>query len=168
MTLNEKMAALRRQKGYTQDEVAERLGVTPQAVSKWENGVSCPDIMLLSAIADMFEVTVDELLCRTNTPIVSVTPESQKRNIDDMVLRILITSADGDNVKLNLPIALIKVLLGSEVSGKISDKVSMKFGNADLSGVDWEKIMMLVESGVVGRLVEIESADGDVIIIEVI
>lgn len=59
------IAALRRAKGLTQDELAERLGVSPQAVSKWENDLSCPDIMLLPRLAKIFGVTVDELLGAT-------------------------------------------------------------------------------------------------------
>ena len=47
MTIGEKFAEKRKARGFTQDEVAEKLGVTPQAVSKWENNVSCPDITRL-------------------------------------------------------------------------------------------------------------------------
>lgn len=58
------VAALRRKKDMTQDALAARLGVTPQAVSKWENGLSCPDILMLPEIADLFGVSVDELFGR--------------------------------------------------------------------------------------------------------
>ena len=51
MSLGKKLAALRHEHGFTQDTVAERLGVSPQAVSKWENDSSCPDVMLLPQIA---------------------------------------------------------------------------------------------------------------------
>ena len=60
-TLGKKFAELRKLNGFTQDEVAEKLGVSPQAVSKWENDLSCPDIMLLPDIAKLFDVTIDEL-----------------------------------------------------------------------------------------------------------
>lgn len=58
------VAALRREKGMTQDALAARLGVSAQAVSKWENGLSCPDILMLPEIADLFGVSVDELFGR--------------------------------------------------------------------------------------------------------
>jgi transcriptional regulator with XRE-family HTH domain len=61
-TLGNRIAELRRGKNITQDEMAEKLNVTAQAVSKWENDISCPDIMLLPKIAQMLSVTVDELL----------------------------------------------------------------------------------------------------------
>ncbi len=60
--ISEQIAFLRKQKGLTQEELANILGVTNQAVSKWESGQCCPDIQLLPDIAKLFEVSVDELL----------------------------------------------------------------------------------------------------------
>ncbi len=62
ITINEQIAALRKARGVSQTELGLALGVSSQAVSKWEKGISCPDIMLLPSIAAYFEVTVDELL----------------------------------------------------------------------------------------------------------
>lgn len=61
-TLGRRIAARRKTLGLTQDALAERLGVTAQAVSKWENDQSCPDISLLPRLAEIFDVTTDELL----------------------------------------------------------------------------------------------------------
>lgn len=55
---------LRKKKQITQEELAAELGVTAAAVSKWENNCTLPDIMMLCALADYFEVTTDELLGR--------------------------------------------------------------------------------------------------------
>ena len=60
--IHEQIAFLRKQKGMTQEELAKALGVTNQAVSKWESGQCCPDIQLLPELARLFEVSVDELL----------------------------------------------------------------------------------------------------------
>lgn len=63
---NEKMARFiaeqRKNKGMTQKELAEKLGVTDKAVSKWERGLCCPDISLLSTLSDVLEVSSSELL----------------------------------------------------------------------------------------------------------
>ncbi len=63
--LNEQIAFLRRQKGLTQEALAQQLGVTNQTVSKWESGQCCPDIQLLPVLADLFGVSVDELMGHT-------------------------------------------------------------------------------------------------------
>lgn len=63
-TMGKRIMANRKRLGLTQDQLAEKLGVTAQAVSKWENDLSCPDIAMLPALADIFGVSVDELLGR--------------------------------------------------------------------------------------------------------
>lgn len=60
--IGEQIAFLRREKGITQEELARHLGVSNQAVSKWESGQNCPDIQLLPEIARLFQVSVDQLL----------------------------------------------------------------------------------------------------------
>ena len=61
MKLNEQIAFLRKEKNITQEELANALGVTNQAVSKWEKGQCCPDIELLPDIAKYFNVSIDRL-----------------------------------------------------------------------------------------------------------
>ena len=56
------LAGLRKQKGMTQKELASRLFVSDKAVSKWERGLSIPDVTLLEPLAEQLEVTVTELL----------------------------------------------------------------------------------------------------------
>ena len=55
---------IRLSRGLTQREMAERLSVSPQAVSKWERGKTYPDVTMLLPIADMFGVTLGELFGR--------------------------------------------------------------------------------------------------------
>ncbi|MBQ4592006.1 MAG: helix-turn-helix domain-containing protein [Clostridia bacterium] len=59
--LGERMRELRRKYGRTQDDLAQALGVTPQAVSRWENGICYPDMELLPSMANFFGVSIDEL-----------------------------------------------------------------------------------------------------------
>ena len=60
--LNENIKQLRKNKGYTQETLAQQLGVVRQTVSKWEKGLSVPDAELLQKIAEVLEVDVGELL----------------------------------------------------------------------------------------------------------
>ena len=64
MNLGKIILELRRKKNATQEDLAAELGVTAAAVSKWENGYTLPDILMLCALADYFEVSTDELLGR--------------------------------------------------------------------------------------------------------
>ena len=65
--IGEKIRLLRKKNDVTQDKLAYHLGVTPQAVSRWESGVCYPDMNYLPSIADYFSVTMDELLCYSGT-----------------------------------------------------------------------------------------------------
>ena len=65
MNIGSNILNLRKQKNVTQEALAAELGVTAAAVSKWEKGYTLPDILMLCALADYFEVTTDELLGRS-------------------------------------------------------------------------------------------------------
>ena len=62
MEFNNKLYELRKKRGYSQEELANRLNVSRQTVSKWEVGESTPDMEKLVAISDLFEVSLDELV----------------------------------------------------------------------------------------------------------
>lgn len=156
-TIGKRISNLRKEKGITQEDLAERLGVTPQAVSKWENDISYPDITLLPRLAEILGVTVDELLSGENNKKTRILPENQRKNIDDMLFKINVNSADGDKIRVNLPLPLVK--LGLEMGMKMP-QVS---DNESLKSIDFEQLIRLVESGVIGKLVEVNSADGDTI-----
>ena len=83
-TLGKRITVNRKRLGLTQDQLAEKLGITAQAVSKWENDLSCPDISILPKLADIFDISIDELLGRNiHTPVCKTqanTEEPQKDN----------------------------------------------------------------------------------------
>ncbi len=165
-----KIAELRREHNMKQDELAEMLGVTPQAVSKWENGASMPDISLLPKIARIFGVTIDELFGADNTPKpdVQMLPVEKRKSFDEMILRIRVQDG-GDKVNVNLPLPLIKLALEIGMTSSMVNIGDVKIGggNVDLSKVDFNHIIKLVENGVIGKLVEIEGEDGETVVIEV-
>lgn len=148
----------------TQDDVAEKLGVTPQAVSKWENDASCPDISLLPTIASLYDTTIDELLSKEAAPAVTFVPPEKRKNFNDMVFRILVQDG-GDKVKVNLPMPLVKFALETGIQ---MGSMNINCGNTDLSKIDFAALITMVENGMIGRLVEIEGEDGESVIIEVI
>ena len=59
-----RIAQLRKEAGMTQEQLGNALGLTYQSVSKWENGLSCPDVQLLPQLANLFHVTLDDLFGR--------------------------------------------------------------------------------------------------------
>ena len=68
-TLGKRIQLCRKSLGLTQDQLAEKLGVTAQAVSKWENDQSCPDITMLPRLAEIFGTTTDALLGYQTEPV---------------------------------------------------------------------------------------------------
>ena len=62
LKISENISALRKQAGITQEDLANKLNVSNQAVSKWEAGKCCPDIEILPVLAAFFGVSIDELL----------------------------------------------------------------------------------------------------------
>ena len=156
MTIGKRIAALRKEKGLTQEELAQHMGVSGQAVSKWENDQTCPDISALPRLARLLGVTVDELLeGKEETPAVWVLPPAERKDPKDMLLRVIVDSADGDRVRVNLPMALV------EVAMEIGMEMPQINGNEALKGIDLKKVLELVRLGCVGNLVEVDSAEGD-------
>jgi len=90
MEFNEKMQELRKQKGLTQEELAEALFVSRTAISKWESGRGYPNIDSLKAIARFFRVTIDELLSGDELVTIAEEDTRQKENrFRDLVFGLL-------------------------------------------------------------------------------
>lgn len=62
VSLSERLKTLRKAKDMTQEQLAEYMGISPQAVSRWETGATSPDISALPQLADLFSISIDELL----------------------------------------------------------------------------------------------------------
>lgn len=161
MSLDKKIYERRKAKGLTQEALAEKLAVSPQAVSKWETGASCPDISLLPKLAQLLETSVDELLTDKSEPIAYVAPEKERKSLDDMVLRINVNDG-GDKIKVNLPLVLLRAMISAD-----PENVNINIGKGKFN-VDWNLVISLIESGAVGRLVEVEGSDGETVVVEVI
>ena len=78
--IGEKIAELRRQNNMSQEELAERLGISRQSVSKWESGQSLPDIEKLPVLSDLFHVSIDYLVKEDTVPVtVTAEPEEEAK-----------------------------------------------------------------------------------------
>ena len=155
-TFGQRLQRLRKNANLTQEDVATKLNITAQAVSKWENDVSAPDISVLVELSDILGVTLDELLGK-ETPATTLVPEAQRKDVNNMFFRIRVNSKEGDKVKVNIPLALAKVFVDS---GATMPQIN---GKDVLSGIDFKQLFELIEQGVVGKLIEVESADGDIV-----
>ena len=163
-TLGARIADLRKKKGYTQEEFSDMLGVSAQAVSKWENDISCPDIMLIPQIAKIFEITTDELLTGKSPEKEEVNEEKTFQTSADLgklKLRIQVLHPSKKPVNISLPLLLVKKVarIGNGISGIV--------GSAALSGDQMEQILSLVDNGISGEILNIVAEDDTNVIIEI-
>lgn len=104
-TFGSMIAELRKKQGMTQAELAEKLGITDKAVSKWERDLSFPDINTIPKLAEIYNVTVDELMqVKTATK-----EDTTKKNISEMVTLVL------KSVSLAMGIAVVVLSLLNEI-----------------------------------------------------
>ena len=96
--LGTKISELRKARGMTQDELADKMGVSPQAVSKWENDLSMPDLPVLIELSDFFHISLDDFL-KEKVQTVELLPEDKRKDIEQMFLRVYVNSENGDRVR---------------------------------------------------------------------
>ena len=130
-TFGQRLQRLRKNASLTQDEVAAKLNITGQAVSKWENDVSAPDISVLVELSDILGVTLDQLLGKQRET--SLIPQEQRKDIDTMFFHIKVRSKEGDKVNVNIPLALAKVLSDGGISAmtQFNGKDVLNYGLRD-------------------------------------
>ena len=119
-----RLASIRKEHHMTQNDVAEKLHVSPQAVSKWENDITSPDIPTLITLSEIYHMSLDEM---TGKKKAEPAYTEEKKDIRSLFLKIFIDSAEGDTVKVNLPMVAVEVFLQSD--SKILS------GNAALEGI---------------------------------
>ena len=120
MEFNNKLYELRKQKGFSQEELASRLNVSRQTVSKWELGESSPDMEKLVAMSDLFGITLDELVLDKAPARPESAPASAKADIAGEIKEKVFTEDNKKKAKKGLKIA--GIILGAIV---IIDLLSM-------------------------------------------
>ncbi len=152
-TLGKRIAQYRKEQGLTQENLAEKLGVSSQAVSKWENDQTCPDILLLPDLAKLFGISVDALLTGEQCPTVQLIPEGSRKPLEQLVMHVIMNDASGDKIRVNLPMVLVRAALEIGLSlPQITGK--------GLENIDLEKVLQMAEMGLSGKLVEMDEANG--------
>lgn len=158
-TIGNRITKFRKAKSLTQEALANQMGVSAQAVSKWETDASCPDISALPQLCKILGVSIDELVTGRNGDVRQV-PVGERKSLEELTFRVRINSAEGDKIRVNLPMSLVK--LSMEIGVNVVPHIGGE--NAEmLKSIDMEKVVQMVEHGLIGKLVEIESAAGDIV-----
>lgn len=131
MNIGNNISALRKEKGITQEELARALGLSAQAISKWENNSSCPDVSLLAPIADYFGVTVDDLLRADEDKIIrdKIKPEESENNLNckkSIHIKIVQKNGKENNIKIPFKFARMGLNLATTfgLDNEAADKIS--------------------------------------------
>lgn len=133
--LNENLKIIRKQKGLSQEELAVRLNVVRQTISKWEKGLSVPDADMLTKIADVFEVSVGQLLGAT------IADDENKNEIAEQLVRINEQFA----IKNRRTKTIIKVVLGVIIGIIILNIIFISIGTVSLDHFKTETKSEVIE-----------------------
>lgn len=107
MEFNNKLYELRKQKGFSQEELANRLNVSRQTVSKWEVGDSTPDMEKLVAMSDLFGISLDELVLDKSPEPAPVEQVPVKSELYSDIKKYVLTDDNKKKVRKGTKIALI-------------------------------------------------------------
>ena len=110
-TLGVMIASIRKERGMTQLELAEKMGVTDKAVSKWERDLSCPDVSSIPQLAEILGVSVDELM-----QVKDITKETSSQ---DNIKGIIDTAFKGVGLAMGIAVAVLSFLNQIEVKSAI-------------------------------------------------
>ncbi|MBR0435425.1 MAG: helix-turn-helix transcriptional regulator [Lachnospiraceae bacterium] len=105
MEFNNKLYELRKQKGLSQEELANRLNVSRQTISKWEVGESTPDMEKLAAISELFDISLDELVLDKATKKEEATEQTTKQKLYSDIKEHVLTEDNKKKAKKGLKIA---------------------------------------------------------------
>ena len=176
-SIGRRIAQRRLAKGMTQERLAREMGVSAQAVSKWENDLNYPDVTLLAPLARLLETTVDELLtgaaasadapadgaadaAAASEPAAATTPTAADPTSRPSTasknawVHIQVTGGrEGDNVDVSIPLSIVKF------AANVALAQPAIANNTALEGFDLEAILRAVEEGELGTIVDVTDHD---------
>lgn len=152
-TIGENISEFRKTAGLTQEQLSEKMNVTPQAVSKWECDQSYPDIETLGRLADTLGVSADDIISGKNSmpEVRSSTPEDVERRI--IVIHVSEPYANS-RTTARIPVKLISSAKNSILNKYVSEE-------------EFDLLNGLIENGTTGTLVDVD-AEGVKVQIEVV
>ena len=115
-TLGTMISSLRKDKGMTQLELAEIMGVTDKAVSKWERDLSCPDINSIPKLAEILEISVDDLMQGKTETKEQDTKEKKKNISRNKVDEIIDTVLKGIGIAMGIAVTVLSILGELEIN----------------------------------------------------
>ena len=111
-TFGTMIAALRKEQGMTQLELAEKMGVTDKAVSKWERDLSFPDVNSIPKLAEIFNVTVDEMM--------HVKADKKENTEESKITGIINIALKGVALAMGIAVAVLSIIDKIEVNEAVS------------------------------------------------
>lgn len=152
-TIGQNIAYFRKQKNMTQEELAEKMSVTAQAISKWECDTSYPDITVIQTLSKTLGVSVTELLEGIQTP--AQINDAPQEIIDRRIVRIEVQS-DRAKIVTRFPVpAMKKAIENGALERLIGDEDDFK---------EVASILGMIDSGMTGRLVDVNTSKTQVVI----
>lgn len=150
-TIGQNIAYFRKQKNMTQEELAEKMSVTAQAVSKWERDTSYPDITVIQSLSKVLGVSVTELLEGIQAP--AEIKDAPQDVIDRRIVRIEVKT-DGTTIVTRFPVSAMKKAIENGTLER-------------LVGEDCEEvasILGMVDEGMTGHLVDVNTNGTEIVI----
>lgn len=144
-TIGENIAYFRKKKKMTQEELAEQMSVTSQAVSKWECDLSYPDITVMQCLAKTLGVTVDELL--NGEQKIPEINEAPKEQIDRRIVLIEVQNGD-TTVTARFPVPFVnKAIENGTLKKMIGEEAFLQMG----------ALKDMIDSGLTGPIIDIDA-----------
>lgn len=137
--LGEKISKIRKEKGLTQKELAERIHVSASAVSKWENGTATPDVYTLKALAEVFEISVGDVVNEEST-IDAVDKENKTRGGRKKKLFLSVIAV----LCVCCMIFIIAIIMRNNTSGEFEARIVDEFLDTESKYRNYETIYHVV------------------------
>ena len=155
MSIGKNIAYFRKKRGFTQSELGEMLGVSNQAVSKWESEMTMPDIMLLPEIAKALGVGLTDMYDMPQEKQEKLPSLEDDEHGGDRRIIVIHVVADGADVTTQMPVSAIKSVFGNQL-------LKQYLGEGEDKQL--EALLEMLDQNTTGTLVNVDTEEGRVTI----